>query len=95
MDGLEPDVYPAGQSPETGATCHEGHRLLTAFGEAVRELMSLHEQQFQAVMGGDPEATRFDLLIHEAGERKQNLKYAYLSHIQSHGCMLIDESEQS
>jgi hypothetical protein len=55
--------------------------LLDAFGEAVQELLMLHEQQFQAIVGGDPESDRFDLLIHMANERKNEAKYTYLRHL--------------
>ena len=67
-------------------TCTENARLLDAFGRAVQELMRLHEQQFQAIVAGDTTANRFDLLIHEASERKQSAKYAYMAHVEKHGC---------
>ena len=38
-------------------------------------------------MEHDSEAGRFDLLIHEANERKLNAKYAYLNHLKTHGCL--------
>ncbi len=57
---------------------YEAQRLLEAFGEAVQELVKLHEQQFLAILDGDSDASRFDLLIHYANEKKQNAKYAYL-----------------
>jgi hypothetical protein len=66
--------------------CEEGRGLLDLFGEAVQALLVLHEQQFLAIVNGDPDSNRFDLLIHMANERKQNAKYAYLQHVQSHGC---------
>lgn len=75
------------QSPlETGFACAEARRFLDQFGEAVQELVALHEQQFQAVVQGDMAAHRFDLLIHDANERKRNAKYRYLGHMEEHGC---------
>ncbi len=74
------------QASDWRHTCTENVRLLDAFGRAVQELMRLHEQQFQAIVAGDSDANRFDLLIHEAGDRKQNAKYAYMSHVENHGC---------
>jgi hypothetical protein len=56
------------------------------FGEAVQELLLLHEQQFLAIVAGDLESNRFDLLIHMANEKKQQAKYAYLQHVETHGC---------
>jgi|HubBroStandDraft_6_1064221.scaffolds.fasta_scaffold441662_2 hypothetical protein len=57
--------------------------LLEAFGEAVQELVKLHELQFLAILDGDSNASRFDLLIHYANERKQNAKYAYLQRLET------------
>ena len=68
------------------AICKEQRRLLDAFGEAVQELLLLHEQQFLAIIGGDLDSHRFDLLIHMANEKKQQVKYAYLQHVETHGC---------
>lgn len=66
--------------------CDEARRFLDQFGEAVHELIALHEQQFQAVVQGDTDAHRFDLLIHDANERKRNAKYRYMGHLEAHGC---------
>lgn len=66
--------------------CETAKRLLEAFGESVQAVLLLHEQQFQAIVEGDSNANRFDLLIHEALEQKQNAKYAYINHLESHGC---------
>jgi hypothetical protein len=38
------------------------------------------------VIEGDPEFSRFDLLIHMANQRKDRAKYALLLHVQDHGC---------
>jgi hypothetical protein len=74
------------EAPGWRHACAENARLLDAFGRAVQELMRLHEQQFQAIVAGDSTANRFDLLIHEAGEKKQHAKYAYMAHVENHGC---------
>ena len=66
--------------------CEEGRRLLDGFGIAVHELLSLHEQQFAAIVNGESDSERFDLLIHMANEKKQAAKYAYLHHVETHGC---------
>ena len=66
--------------------CEESAQLLEGFAAAVRELMLLHEEQLSAIIGGDPQACRFDILIHEANEKKQNAKYAYMRHSEIHGC---------
>jgi hypothetical protein len=68
------------------AVCTEQRRLLDMFGEAVQELLLLHEQQFLAIVAGDLESHRFDLLIHMANERKHQAKYAYLQHVETHTC---------
>ena len=59
---------------------------MNEFAAAVQELLQLHEVQFQAIIQDDPDFSRFDLLIHMANERKQQAKYNYLSHVESHGC---------
>ena len=66
--------------------CAEAKRLLDVFGEAVQELVHLHEAQFHAIVEGDSSANRFDLLIHDTNEKKQNAKYAYMHHLELHGC---------
>jgi hypothetical protein len=45
-----------------------------------------HQQQFEAVVAGDPDSGRFDAVIQEANENKLNAKYAYLNHLHAHGC---------
>ena len=66
--------------------CEEARRLLNAFGETIHELVQLHQQQFEAIVQGDLESSRFDLLIHMAAEKKQRAKYEYLRHVEAHGC---------
>jgi len=75
--------------------CSDSRFLLDAFGEAVQELLLLHEQQFHAIVGGDAYSDRFDLLIHMANEKKHEAKYAYLRHLEAHGCSTYDGIEQS
>jgi hypothetical protein len=72
--------------PTRSTGCEEHNRLLDAFGAAVKELIDLHEQQFKAILDGDSECQRFDVLIHMANEKKQLAKYAYVRHVEDHGC---------
>jgi hypothetical protein len=69
-----------------GAFCDAARKLLDNFGEAIQGVLLLQEQQFHAVVEGDTTANRFDLLIHEANQKKQNAKYAYMMHLHKHGC---------
>ncbi|MGD1093219.1 MAG: response regulator [Bryobacteraceae bacterium] len=85
------DDLPAGKI----VGCEEHNRLLDAFGEAVHELLKLHEHQFRAIMEGDSECSRFDLLIHMGNEKKQLAKYAYLRHVEAHGCSNFDGIDQT
>jgi len=80
----EPELF--GVTTGSRGYCDIARALLEAFGETVQELMRLHEQQFQCVLAGDLEANRFDILIHEANERKQQAKYTYMAHLDIHGC---------
>ena len=75
--------------------CSQSRHLLDAFGEAVQELVLLHEQQFLATVAGDPDSDRFDLLIHMANEKKHAAKYAYLLHLEEHGCSTYDGTIES
>jgi len=68
--------------------CQEAKGLLEALAGAIHELIMLHGQQFQAVIGGDPDSGRFDDLIHMANEHKLEAKYIYLQHLSFHGCSL-------
>ena len=66
--------------------CVEHNHLLDEFGLTIQALIRLHEHQFRAIMDGDTESQRFDVLIHMASEKKQLAKYAYLRHVEDHGC---------
>jgi len=75
--------------------CQDARQLLDAFGETVRALVRLHEEQFQSIVEGDLESSRFDDLIHMALERKQEAKYAYLNHLETHGCSTYDATNKN
>jgi hypothetical protein len=77
---------PISATPASRSGCHEHNRLLAEFGVSVRELLEIHEQQWSAVVDGDNDCYRFDVLIHMANEKKQHAKYAYLRHVEAHGC---------
>ena len=66
--------------------CGERVCHMEEFLEAIRELTQLQNEQAKAVIEGDPEFSRFDLLIHMANQRKDRAKYALLLHVQEHGC---------
>ena len=72
----------------TSHGCDEHNRLLDDFGESVQAVLRLHEQQFVSIVDGDEDFCRFDVLIHMANERKQAAKYAYLRHVEAHGCSI-------
>ena len=75
--------------------CEEAKSLLGAYGEAVQGLVRLHEEHVHSILGGDLDCARFDDLIHMANERKQEAKYAYLKHLEAHGCSKYDGPEQN
>jgi len=56
------------------------------FLAAATDLVTVHNEQVQALIENDPEFSRFDLLIHLAAERKRKAKYAYIAHLEQHGC---------
>jgi hypothetical protein len=78
-----------------GSGCEEHARCLEDFGSAVRELLDLHEQQWLAIIDSDLDSCRFDVLIHMANEKKQSAKYAYLRHVETHGCSNFDALNQT
>ena len=73
-------------APPSSSGCKEHNRLLDSFGAAVQAVLEVHEQQFLSIVDGDEDFCRFDVLIHMANERKQAAKYAYLRHVEAHGC---------
>ena len=68
------------------AYCEETRRLLDLFSQAARELLRLHHQQLVATIEDEPDCHRFDLLIQMANDKKEQAKYAYMFHIETHGC---------
>ena len=48
--------------------------------------MPAHGEQFESLITGGQDITRFEALIHSANERKYEAKYAYLHHLDIHGC---------
>lgn len=66
--------------------CEAKHRLLNAFLAAIHELNDIQSQQTQAVIDGDPDFARFDVLIHAAQEKKDHAKYTWMAHVESHRC---------
>ncbi len=74
--------------------CHHAKALLDELSESIRELVKLHEEQFQSLIGGDLDSTRFDPLIHMANESKNEAKYAYLHHLEAHGCSTYDRIDK-
>jgi hypothetical protein len=66
--------------------CGQARLLLEEFSQAVGAATELYREQLKAIVEGDLEANRFDLLVHDANQRKLEAKYAYLAHLDSHGC---------
>jgi hypothetical protein len=68
------------------AFCKEKNRLLNEFLDAIHEMTALQSQQTRAVIEGDPDFSRFDVLLHLALEKKEKAKYAWIAHVESHHC---------
>jgi hypothetical protein len=68
------------------AFCEVKQQFVDAFIEAVREMNAIENQQIGAVIEDDPDFSRFDLLLHFAQEKKDSAKYAWIAHVESHGC---------
>jgi len=69
-----------------GKVCSERVRYTQEFLQAIRELGALQNEQAKAVIEGDADFSRFDLLLHMANEKKDHAKYALLMHIEQHHC---------
>lgn len=66
--------------------CEHKKRLQDDFISATRYLNSLLTEQVHSVIEGDPDFARFDVLIHMAQDAKENAKYAWIGHVDSHQC---------
>jgi hypothetical protein len=75
--------------PAGSIYCGEARRLLDALSDAIHELVLVHQHQFNALIQGDLDCSRFDLLIHDANQAKFAAKYAYLHHLEEHGCSTL------
>ena len=79
----EPAISPAQSS---GEICSHKRELQDEILIAIREVSALLSQQTQAVIDGDPDFGRFDILLQMAQQRKELAKYAWMSHVESHRC---------
>ena len=79
------DGLARGHIPEIGF-CAEKNRLLDEFLEAIHEMNALQSQQTQAVIDGDCDFARFDVLLHLAQNKKERVKYAWMAHVHEHRC---------
>ena len=76
----------SGISGVEAGVCAEKRRLMGAFLDAIHSLATVQNAQMDAVLKGDSNFCDFEDLIYEAREKKDLAKYAYLSHVQEHGC---------
>jgi hypothetical protein len=95
VDGIGPIMSKSGMALEGRGDrvnlpgigfCEEKNRLLKAFLAAIHELVETQKQQTQAVIDGDADFGRFDVLLHMAHERKDLAKYAWIAHVEAHHC---------
>jgi hypothetical protein len=68
------------------AACDGRNQLRKDLLTAIHELVEIQKQQTLAVINGDPEFARFDILLHMARERKEDAKYLYIAHVEAHHC---------
>lgn len=68
------------------AFCEEKARLQDEFLMAIQDINLLLDRQTHAVIDGDADFSRFDILLHVAQQRKEATKYAWIAHVESHGC---------
>ena len=68
------------------ALCVERKRLMQTLGEAISELIALHNTHIRMVIEGNVETENLDLEIQVARVRKREALEAFLEHIREHGC---------
>lgn len=66
--------------------CEEKRRLTDELLGAIHELNLLQNDQTQAIITGDSDFSRFDILIHIARQKKDEAKYAWMAHVEVHHC---------
>jgi hypothetical protein len=66
--------------------CEEKNRLLGEFFRAVHDLNEMQAEQTKAIIDGDPDFLRFEMLLHVAQQNKEAAKYAWMEHVESHKC---------
>jgi hypothetical protein len=66
--------------------CAEKMRLQAAFLRAIHEINRIQGEQARAVIEDDADFSRFDASIHAAQEQKELAKYAWIAHVETHGC---------
>src|SRR5579862_4101014 len=64
----------------------EKQSLINEFIDANHVLLTIQNQQTQAVINDDPDFGRFDDLIHLARQKKEQVKYALIAHLEGHHC---------
>jgi hypothetical protein len=72
--------------PPDIAFCKDKFQLLGDLVDAIHELNTLQNDQTQAIINGDADFARFDILLHLAQEKKETAKYRWIAHVEAHGC---------
>ena len=85
LGASQPTKAQAAGKPKIGF-CGEKHRLMHEFLDTIREITTVQNLQTKAVIEGDPDFARFDVLLHLAQERKDQAKYAWIAHVEFHHC---------
>jgi hypothetical protein len=66
--------------------CEEKLRLMEKFIETATDLAEVQNAQVRALIDNDQDFGRFELQIHQAADRRRRAKYAYMVHVEKHGC---------
>ena len=64
----------------------EKARLMNAFVQAIHDIGELQAQQARELIAEDPDLARLDQLICLANDRKDQVKSAWLAHLERHRC---------
>ena len=66
--------------------CPEKRRFMNQFLRAIHEFNSIHAAQIEALLRGESDVSRFDDLLSRALDKKDDAKYAWITHVDKHDC---------
>ena len=66
--------------------CARKAEYVQRFTEVIGRINEIHQGQLSAMLAGDLDFGRFDMLLHQARAEKEEIKYGWIGHAEAHGC---------